>query len=177
LLAVCVQISGRFHLPAFEWRRRNRMSDTKQEAKDKLKTGDSADDVFYPTDYVIAAFENQSLLNDARDALRHAGFADNDVIVLDAQGMRSLGRDQAREESSNPFKAVKAFISNMGDDSDYVLQYQELAQRGYVFLLAYAPDDDKTTRVTQAIKPFKPERARKYASMSVTDLYPEVSGL
>lgn len=153
------------------------MSDTKQEAKDKLKSGDSAEDIFYPTDYVIAAFENQSLLDGARDALRHAGFAEEDLIVLDAQQMRSIGREQNREESNNPLKAVKAFISNMGDDSDYVLQYQELAGRGYAFLLAYAPDDDKTAQVTQAIKRFKPERARKYAAMKVTDLYPEVSGL
>lgn len=153
------------------------MSDTKQEAKDKLKTGDSADDIFYPTDYVIAAFEDRSLLHRAKDALAQAGFSQDDLIVVDAQQMRALRREQMREESSNPLKAIKAFVSNMGDDSDYVLQYQELAQRGYAFLLAYAPDDDKTARVTQAIKPFRPERARKYASMKVTDLYPEVSGL
>lgn len=153
------------------------MSDTKQAAKSKLKSGDSADDIFYPTDYVIAAFETRSLLNGARDALQHAGFAESDVIVLDAQQMRSLRREQNREASSNPLKAIKAFISNMGDDSDYVLQYQELAERGYAFLLVYAPDDEKTAQVTQSLKPFRPERARKYATMKVTDLYPEVSGL
>jgi len=151
-------------------------SDTKNEAKDKLKTGDSAEGIFYPTDYVIAAFENQQALNGARSALSHAGFAENDLITLDAQQMRSLSREEKRDESSNPFKAVKLFVSNLGDDSNFAQQYQELAERGFSFLLAYAPDDDKTARVTELIKQFNPQRARKYASMTVTDLYPQVSG-
>lgn len=152
------------------------MSDTKQEAKDKLKTGDSAEGIFYPTDYVIAAFESQQALEGARNALKQAGFAENDLISLDAQHMRSLDREEKREESHDPIKAVKSFFSNMGDDSNFAQQYQELAARGFSFLLAYAPDDDKTARVTELIKQFNPQRARKYASMTVTDLYPQLSG-
>jgi hypothetical protein len=90
--------------------------------------------------------------------------------------MRALNREDEREESSNPLKAVKSFLSNMGDDSNFAQQYQELAEQGYSFLLAYAPDDDKTSRVTDLIKQFNPQRARKYSSMTVTDLYPQVSG-
>jgi hypothetical protein len=152
------------------------MSDSKQEAKDKLKTGDSADGIFYPTDYVIAAFENQQGVSGARDALMRAGFAEDDLITLDAQGMGALNREEKREEGSNPLKAMKSFLSNMGDDSNFAQQYQELAARGYSFLLAYAPDDDKTSQVTELIKPFNPQRARKYAQMTVTDLFPQVSG-
>jgi len=126
---------------------------------------------------VIAAFENQQALKGAHDPLMRAGFAENDVITLDAQQMRSLSLENMRDESTNPIKAIKSFFSNMGDDSDYVHQYQELAGRGYAFLLAYAPDDDRTARVSELIKLFNPERARKYASMTVTDLYPQLSGL
>jgi hypothetical protein len=169
--------SWRFQSLAIEYLRENTaMSDSKEEAKDKLKTGDSAEDIFYPTDYVIAAFENQQLLDGARDALKHAGFAENDLITLNAKQMRALNREDEREESSNQLKAVKSFLSNMGDDSNFAQQYQELAEQGYSFLLAYAPDDDKTSRVTDLIKQFNPQRARKYSSMTVTDLYPQVSG-
>lgn len=154
----------------------NTRSDSKQQAKDKLKTGDSAEGIFYPTDYVIAAFENQSSLQGARDALSHAGFAANDLIVLDAMQMRSLKREKQQDEKHNPLDAIKSFLSVMGDDSNFAEQYIELADRGYSFLLAYAPDDEKTARVTDLIKPFNPQRARKYASMTVIDLYPEVSG-
>lgn len=153
------------------------MSDSKNEAKDKLKTGDSAEGIFYPTDYVIAAFENPQALAGARNALMHAGFAENDVITLDAQQMRSLSRENARDENTNPIKAIKSFFSNMGDDSNFAIQYQELASQGFSFLLAYAPDDDRTQRVTGLLKQFNPQRARKYSSMTVTDLYPHVSGL
>jgi hypothetical protein len=153
------------------------MSDSKNEAKDKLKTGDSAEGIFYPTDYVIAAFENLQALGGAHDALMRAGFAENDVITLDAQQMRSLSLENKRDESTNPIKAIKSFFSNMGDDSDYVHQYQELAMQGFSFLLAYAPDDDKTQLVTRLLKQFNPKRARKYSSMTVTDLYPQASGL
>lgn len=154
----------------------NTKSDSKQQAKDKLKTGDSAEGIFYPTDYVIAAFGNQQSLAGAKDALSHAGFAANDLIVLDAQQMRSLKREKRQDEKHNPLEAIKSFVSVMGDDSNFAEQYIELADRGFSFLLAYAPDDDKTTRVTELIKSFNPQRARKYSSMTVTDLYPEVSG-
>lgn len=150
--------------------------DTKQQAKDKLKTGDSADSIFYPTDYVIAAFEEQQLIEGARDALKHAGFAENDLIVLDAAQMRSLKREKQQDEKHNPLDAVKSLLSVMGDDSNFAEQYIELADRGFSFLLAYAPDEERTARASDLIKSFKPQRARKYTSMTVVDLYPEISG-
>lgn len=152
------------------------MSDTKQDAKRKLKTGDSAESIFYPTDYVIAAFEQSQQMQGARDALMHAGFAENDLIALDAKQMQSLSRENERDAGHDPIKAVKSFFSNMGDDSNFAQQYQELAAQGFSFLLAYAPDDERTSRAAELIKPFNPQRARKYSSMTVTDLYPQVAG-
>lgn len=144
---------------------------------DKLKTGQQATDVFYPRGYVIAGFATPDQAEQVRQALRDERFADEHIVVLRPNELLAENRERKAVEKESLAGKLEAFFSNMGDDSNYVEQYVNLARKGHTFVLVYAPEDADTERVRKVILPFDPQRPRKYDQAVVTDLVLTESGM
>jgi|GEM_PF-4512443 len=143
----------------------------------KLKHGDQPTDVFYPRGYVIAGFETPDQAEQVRGLLWQQGFTDEQVIVLKPADILTERRQQKQEEGESIVGKLQAFFSNMGDDSNYVEQYVDLAHKGDTFVLVNAPEEADTERVRLVMVPFNPHRPRKYDLTVVKDLSLKESGM
>jgi hypothetical protein len=144
---------------------------------DKLKAGDKPTDVFYPRGYVIAGFATPERAEQVRKAAKQAGFADEHIVVIKSNELLVENRQRKEIENNSVAGKLQAFFSNMGDDSNFVEQYVDLARKGHTFVLIYAPSAEETERVRHAILPFDPQRPRKYDQAVVTDLVLTESGM
>ncbi len=144
---------------------------------DKLKAGETPTDVFYPRGYVITAFVAPDQAEEVRQELKKQGFVDEHVVVLKPHEVLAENRERKAVEDGSLIGKFQAFFSNMGDDSNFVEQYVDLARKGHTFVLVFAPEAADTERVRQTIQPFNPQRPRKYDHMAVTDLLPSESGM
>ena len=141
----------------------------------KIKGGETSFGMFFPTGYVVVTFEKLQEAQQAQAVLLTAGFVEDDVLLF--TGPEVIQHDHELKKNANLLTKLEALLSNMGDESNYVDQYLELAHKNHTFLLVYAPDDKDSKHVAALIKPFHPHRARKYDAMKVIDLYPSSSGL
>lgn len=141
-------------------------------SEDKLSKHDGDEDVFsvfYPVDYIIAAFERADQADGAMRALREAGFTGKKVLRFSSEEMLSRHED-AKQDAGLLDKLKVAVSQTLGDESNYAEQYVELAQQGHTFLFIHAPDDETMQRVSELIQPFDPKRARHYSSTVITDI-------
>ncbi|GEM_PF-1892758 len=134
-----------------------------------LKDGEQSFGSFFPKNYVLAIFNDPAAAVRAGEALAAAGFPAEDIIV-------ASGPDVADHDAT--VQSEKGVLAKLGEkwsrlytdeaaDSDAMMEW---AQRGATFVLAYAPDDEKTERATAAIRPTKPDIFRKYDALKVTEL-------
>ncbi len=144
---------------------------------DKLKTGEKPTDVFYPSGYVITAFAKPDQAEQVRQELKKQEFVDEHIVLLKPHEVLAENRERKEVEDGSLIGKFQAFFSNMGDDSNFVEQYVDLARKGHTFVLVYAPEAADTERVRLAIQPYSPQRPRKYDQLTVTDLLPSEAGM
>lgn len=134
-----------------------------------LKDGEQSFGSFFPKNYVLAIFNDGAAAVRAGEALATAGFLAEDIIV-------ATGADVAEHDAT--VQAEKGVLAKLGEkwsrlytdeaaDADAIMEW---ARRGATFVLAYAPDDEKTELATAAIRTTSPDILRKYDTLKITEL-------
>ena len=135
---------------------------------DFFKESDSSFGVFYPTHYVVAGFDTLQHAEQAEQALRDAGFAEDEVRAAD--GNFVVNKVESQQDASW-LDDIKAGIARMvGTEANYIDEDLALARRGGAFVFVYAPDHEIMNRVAGELKKLHPIYARHYASIGVAHL-------
>lgn len=134
-----------------------------------FKEGETEFSVFYPKGYVLSAFPDGATAEAAADALRGAGFAADDVRVV--AGAAAIARHQDFQDHRSVGDRVRQFFAGLyGDESGLLDHLLDLAGRGSVMVLAFAPSDEATDRAVTAVRELAPEVMVKYGTLTVTNL-------
>jgi hypothetical protein len=115
---------------------------------------------FKPVGHVLMAVR-QDKLPDVLQALREAGFGDGDVLDFSAE--EHAGRMEQMLDHSSDF-------AGFGYEIVLMRRYKQLADEGCEFLLVFAPEDEKTARVTEVAERFEVPSAVKYHRLVEEDL-------
>ncbi|MEO7363170.1 MAG: hypothetical protein ABI120_22745 [Gemmatimonadaceae bacterium] len=134
-----------------------------------LKDGAQSFGSFFPKNYVLGVFKTDAEAATAGDALRVAGFADDDVIV--ASGKEVADFDVAATSEQGVLAKLGEKLSRLyTDEAVDAESLIELARGGAAFVLAYAPEDEPTERATGVLKSCRPMVLRKYDALKITEL-------
>jgi len=117
--------------------------------------------VFQPVGHVIVAFDSNEEAGAAADALREAGFDDEDILFY-----------TAREESHEMGRMLEGIsgAAGFGYEVGLMRQYKALADQGCGWLLVFAPDKEHCERVVEIARSHGARLAEKYHSLAVEDL-------
>lgn len=143
---------------------------------DFFKESDSSFGLFYPKNYIVAAFDTEPAADTCAEAMREAGFADDDVRT--ASG--SYVVDQLESEADAGWlDRVKAQIAKtVGTEAGYIDDDVKHARRGGAFLFVYVPEDALAERASEVLKRQHPVYARRYRSMAIERIiYPKQAAL
>ncbi len=116
---------------------------------------------YNPVGHVLVALPNDTLAQEARQALRDIGFDDEDVLHYSA--------DEEREQMDGML-AHTSELAGFGYEVTLMRRYQALAREGCGWLLVYAPDAPHAERVTEVARRFGARSAVKYHWLAVEDL-------
>jgi len=134
-----------------------------------FKGGDTMFGIFYPTGYVLSVFPDVADADRAVAALRTAAVAPPDLVV--ATGAEVVAYSREMREHPGLLARFEHFVAGLyGGEADLADELVGLAERGHVFVAAYAPDDAATARVAEAVHPFAPVVLRKFDPLTFTDL-------
>jgi tRNA A58 N-methylase Trm61 len=117
--------------------------------------------IFSPTGHVVMAFASENDAQKARTALAEAGFPRDSITYYSSADV--LGQIKGTEATD-----VKAY--QLGQETEKVDRYAELAERGAGVLVVYAPKEDEAKRAVKIAKPFKLEFAEKYNRLTLEEL-------
>ena len=116
---------------------------------------------FKPVGHVVVAMPDDVRAAAAALALRAAGFEAEDILEYTA----------AEEDDEMDRMLGKASdMAGFGYEVSLMRRYQELARAGASWLIVFAPDDERTVKVTDAVKPHGALIAEKYHRLVVEDL-------
>ena len=134
-----------------------------------LQGDDTAFGVFYPKDYVLAVFNDQPSAERAAAALEVAGFLDNDALLLGSDEV--LGWHHTFHADEGLVDRFRRFLAErFGGTSDKLAEVVNHARIGHTFVLAYAPDAQRTERAANALRAVHPRLLHKFDAHSITDL-------
>jgi hypothetical protein len=131
---------------------------SKRLSKDELPLTFGA---FNPVGHVMVGLRSQSHLQQACDALAHAGFAEDDVLVFSPREVGE-GMDQLSEDVSP--------LSAFGYEGVLMKRYVQLSHQGYRWLVVYAPDGDDVDRLKAVLAEVGVDVAVKYHWLASEDL-------
>jgi hypothetical protein len=122
--------------------------------------------VFYPRDYLIAAFPDLQAARDAEKRLLGAGFAADEVTAV--------AGDELRSEHAKHHSFFELFMQSLSrffqTEEAYADRDVELAARGAGFLLVYCPSEDLKHRAWRLVEAGHPLVARHYALTGIEHL-------
>ncbi len=134
-----------------------------------FKDGASSFGAFYPKNYLLAVFADESAARNAANSVRGAGFPDDDVIV--SFGADVVAHEREVEAEKGIFSKVGEQLSKLYTDESADSQtLVNLAKNGAAFVLVYAPEDDDTTRAAAGLREFGPSIMRKYGTLAIEEL-------
>lgn len=125
--------------------------------------------IFYPTNYLIAAFESNESARRAKDILCSNGYTDDEVQCIPAQDVQN---DIEREiQDASRFKRIKQKFSKLvGTEGRYWENDLALARQGAGFLAVYCPKEKDGRRVLELLKSENPKSMRRYAALAIEEL-------
>ena len=135
---------------------------------DFFKESDSSFGVFYPTHYVVAGFDTLQHAEQAEEALRDAGFAEDEVRAAESHFVVNQVESQQDASWLDDIKAQIARI--IGTETSYIDEDLALARRGGAFLFAHAPDHETMQQIASELKKQHPVYARHYGTVGVVHL-------
>ena len=134
-----------------------------------FKDSDASLGVFYPKHYIIAAFPAFSTAQEAAQALRRAGFSDDEVLAIPSREI--LQYFQEFRANSGLWASVMTVLSRaFGTEQIFADDDVERAEAGLGFLAVYSPDDAITARVRALLLPFQPRAMHAYQTSGIETL-------
>lgn len=117
--------------------------------------------VFKPIDHVVISFASAQQADAAMQALATMGVRGTAVQRLsDREMLQQIDSDLER---ASPIAAI-------GQEINLIKAHRALAQRGYHWLVVYAPDDRQAARVAQVARENGAERAQRYGNFIIEEL-------
>jgi len=117
--------------------------------------------IFSPTGHVVMAFATEANAQAALAALVAAGFQKDDITYYRSQEVLA----QIKEVQELGEKAYQ-----LGQETEKVDRYIELAKQGAGVLSVYAPKDKDSKRAVDIARPFKLKFAEKYNRLTLEEL-------
>ena len=134
-----------------------------------FKESDSTLGVFYPKHYIIATFPTWALTLEAAQAMRAAGFSDDEVLAIPASEI--LKYFEEFRANSGLWAGVMSMLSRaFGTEQVFADDHIHSAQEGRGFLAIYSPEQACTRRVQALLTPFEPEAMHWYQAGGVETL-------
>jgi hypothetical protein len=131
-----------------------------------FKGSDTRLGVFYPENYIIAAFPSLDCANEAAAKLRGVGFSREEAIAVSGQDLLKL----MHEEESLAGQVMTAVSRFLDTEAHYCDRDVRDAKRGAAILAVYCPDERSKSVAWGLIAPADPIRARYYALSGVEHL-------
>jgi hypothetical protein len=126
-----------------------------------FKESDSTLGVFYPKHYIIATFPTFEKTKEAAQALRIAGFGEQEVLAL--RGAEILKFFEEFRANSGLWAGVMTMLSRaFGTEQVFADDDVERARAGAGFLAVHAPQQAQATRVQEIVQPFGPRAMHWY---------------
>lgn len=103
-----------------------------------------------PINYLIACFADAPAAGVALDALRAAGFADEDLVSVD--GIEGYEEVQRAEGSTLLRRLVFAVEDATGDETTGRAAVVEELRNGHSLVFVYVPDEERTNKAYQIVR-------------------------
>lgn len=116
---------------------------------------------FKPVGHVLLAVRDDAQVREARQALRDAGFSDEDV--LDFSAAEHAGRMEQMLDHASEF-------AGFGYEIVLMRRYKKLSDEGCRWLLVYAPEDEEAERVADIARRLGSPSAVRYHRLVEEDL-------
>ena len=117
--------------------------------------------ILNPVDHVVLAFDNDDITSQAVEALRDAGFADQDILAYTAAEATPRLQERVRAASG---------AAGFGYEIVLMRRYLSYAEQGAGWLIVYAPDDAAVQRVVDVARKFSAKCAVRYHRLANEDL-------
>ena len=116
---------------------------------------------FKPVGHVVVAMPDDERAAAAASALRAVGFEADDILEY-----------TAAEEGDEMERMLQhaSDLAGFGYEVSLMRRYQELARDGASWLIVFAPEDDKASRVAEVAKTYGALMAEKYHRLVIEDL-------
>ncbi len=118
---------------------------------------------FKPVGHVVVAMPDDERAAAAVQALHGAGFEAADIIEYTAA-------EEDDEMDRMLADADATGLTGFGYEVSLMRRYQELAREGASWLIVYAPEDDKASRVAEVARAHGALMAEKYHRLVIEDL-------
>jgi hypothetical protein len=131
-----------------------------------FKESESSLGVFYPKHYVIATFKTFAGSEKAAQALRGAGFGDEEVLAI--PGADVLKYFEEFRANSGLWSGVMTMLSRgFGTEQVFADDDVQRAKAGAGFLAVHGPQEADKSRVKALVTPFEPIAMHWYAAGGV----------
>jgi len=134
-----------------------------------FKESDSSLGVFYPKHYVIGSFPTFEKTKEAEQALRRAGFAEDEVLAVPGSEV-FLYFAEFRANSGLWASAMTTLSRAFGTEQVFADDDVELARSGAGFIAVHSPDEATAQRIKSLLEPFQPRALHWYQSGGVQSL-------
>jgi hypothetical protein len=125
--------------------------------------------VFYPKHYIIATFGTFAKTEEAAQALRKAGFSENEVLAI--PGAEILRYFEEFRDHAGLWSGVMTMLSRaFGTEQIFADDDVERARAGAGFLAVYSPEQHQAARVRTLLEPLDPRAMHSYEAGGIQSL-------
>jgi len=134
-----------------------------------FKQSDSSLGVFYPKHYIIATFPTFAQTKQAAQALRIAGFSEDEVLAI--RGEEILQFFEEFRDHAGLWAAAMTVVSRaFGTEQLFADDDVQSARAGAGFLAVHCPEEAGGARVRALLEPFEPRAMHWYRGGGVESL-------
>ncbi len=117
--------------------------------------------VFNPVGHIVVAFDDDATASAAAQALKDAGFEDEDILQYNAH--------EESEAMSRMLDGITG-AAGFGHEVTLMRQYKSLADEGCGWLVVYAPEKERCEKVVAIARRHGAKLAEKYGRLVIEDL-------
>jgi hypothetical protein len=134
-----------------------------------FKESDSALGVFYPKHYIIATFSTFDKTKEAAQALRKAGFSEDEVLAI--PGEEIIRFFEEFHAHAGLWSGVMTMLSRaFGTEQLFADDDVERARAGAGFLAVYSPEASGAAHIRSMLDPFEPRAMHYYEAGCIQSL-------
>lgn len=134
-----------------------------------FKQSDSSLGLFYPKHYIIATFSTFDKTKEAAQALRRAGFSEDEVLAI--PGSAILKYFEEFHAHAGLWSGVMTMLSRaFGTEQVFADDDVERARAGAGFLAVYSPENAQAEQVRSLLAPFEPRAMHWYEAGGIQSL-------